>query len=196
MTSFHRYERDLIINNRELNYKGIFRFPELISTINKVISERGYEKNEKKSEELVTQDGKRTLIELRPFKQKTNYVMLMIKIRLILNSVTEIDQEVAGTTHKFSQGDILVVFDSWLLTDYYKRWGLQPLVFFLKGIINKYIYTWPLEGGLPGELKSDTAAIYAAIKKLLNSYKHEVDGKVSEQDVMQDVAKDIALEDN
>ena len=54
------FERNLIINNRELAYKGIFRVAELFSTINRALEEKGYTKREKKTEEIVTESGRQT----------------------------------------------------------------------------------------------------------------------------------------
>ena len=61
-------EKNLIINNRELNYKGIFRADELFTLINRALQAKGYDKREKRTEEIVAEGGKKTSIELRPFK--------------------------------------------------------------------------------------------------------------------------------
>ncbi len=188
MTSF---EKNLIINNRELRYSGIFRVDELFSMINRALEERNYTQQEKKSEEIVTEQGKRTYLELRPYKEKTNYTVLMIKIKITLDNITETFEEAKGIKQKFQKGDILIVFDSWLMTDYEHRWGMKPLVYFLKGVINKYLYTFPLEASFPGELTSDTAHIYAAVKKLLQSYQHQPKKVVKEEDVRREMEKEV-----
>ena len=54
------YEGNLVINNRELIYKGIFRVDDLFREINMALQERGYTPREKKSEELVTEAGRKT----------------------------------------------------------------------------------------------------------------------------------------
>lgn len=185
------YEKNLIINNRELKYKGIFRVDDLFHTINQALKEKQYEKNEKKSEEIVSEAGKKTYLELRPFKQKTNYVILEIKIKITLDNVTETIEEVQGVKKKFQNGDVTVVFDSWIMTDYENRWSMKPLVYFLKSIINKYVYTFPLEAGFPGELAGDTAHIYARIQKLLQSYKYESGKVVKEADIIKEMEKEI-----
>lgn len=185
------YEKNLIINNRELHYNGIFRVDELFSAINRALEEKGYEKQEKKTEELVTEHGRRLHLELRPYKQKTNYVLLMIKIKITLDNITEAIEEVNGSKQKFQKGDVLVVFDSWLMTDYEHRWTMKPLVYFLKSLINKYLYAFPLEAGFPGELTSDTAHVYAAIKKLLQSYNPKSKKIVRESDVVTEMEKEI-----
>src|SRR3989338_1833167 len=104
-------EKDLIINNRELKYSGIFRSSDLFSTINRALEERGYEKREKKTEEEVTEESRRTLIELRPYKIKTNYLILVIKIRVLVENLTDTTKVINNQTFTFLQGDMTIVFD-------------------------------------------------------------------------------------
>lgn len=191
----HYYEKNLIINNRQLLHKGIFRVEDLFQTINKSLQERGYEKREKKSEELVTEEGRRTFVELRPFKVKANYAMFMIAMRILLNNITETVQEVHGERRKFQRGDVTITFDSWVLTDYQQRWVMKPVVYFLKGMINKYLYKFPLEAGLPQELAGDTAHVYAEVKKLFASYV-DTEGKrvVSEKEVLKSIEAEMKKE--
>src|SRR3989344_6373451 len=98
------YEKNLIINNRELVYKGIFRVDELFQTLQRALQERGYTPREKKNEELVTETGRKTFVELRPFKEKTNYATLMIALRITLDNVTETLEIVDGERQKFQKG--------------------------------------------------------------------------------------------
>ena len=185
------YEKNLIINNRELKYKGIFRIDDLFRTINKALDEKQYQKKEKKTEETVSENGKRIYIELRPYKEKTRYVVLLIKIKISFDNITETVEEINGMKKKFQNGDISIVFDSWIMTDYENRWTMKPLVYFLKSIINKYVYTFPLEAGFPKELAGDTAHIYVQLQKLLQSYKYESGKAVKEADVVKEMEKEI-----
>ena len=167
-------EKNLIINNRTLTYKGIFRVDELFKTINDTLAELNYQKQEKKTEETVFPSGKKTYVELRPFKVKTTYVTLMIKIKISLNNIIEVVKEVDGVKRTFQQGDVIIGFDAWSVTDYVARWGMKPSFFFIKSFINKYIYHFPLEGSFIGELKADTTHLVDQIKALFNLYKYQV----------------------
>jgi hypothetical protein len=187
-------EKDLVINNRELLYKGIFRVEELFSLINRVLEVQGYTKREKKSEETVTPDGRQAYIELRPYKVKTEYVTLMIKLKIILDNVTETFEEVDNLKQKFQQGDVTIIFDSWSLTDYQGRWNMKPWVYFMKGMVNKLIYQFPKESGFRGELMQDTAYLYARIKRLLDSYSPKQKQQVSEEEIRMQVQQDIQKE--
>ena len=187
-------EKNLVINGRDLKYKGIFQVTELFSTINRAIEEKGYLKQEKKTEELVTVGGKKTVVELRPYKEKTQYMTLMIKMRITLDHITEVVEEIDGEKKKFQQGDVEIIFDAWTLSDYEERWGMNPVVYFLKGFINKFIYTFPMEAGFTEELGNDTAFIYGRIKKVLNSYRHETSGMAKEDDVRKKVSQEMEKE--
>lgn len=192
METYH--EKFLVINGRELKYKGLFKVDELFARINNAIEMKKYEKREKKTEELVTETGRRTYVELRPFKVKSNFVTLMIKIKITLDNVTETVSEVNGVRKKFQLGDVSIVFDSWVLTEYHNRWNMKPLIYFIKGVFNKYLWTMPLEGKVKREVAIDTAYIYAQIKHLLNSYKPEGRTRIDESQIIKDVEKEIEQE--
>ncbi len=187
------YERELVINGREIKYKGIFRYDELFSLINEVLVDKGYVKQEKKTEELVTEEGRKTFVELRPYKIKSNYVTLMIKIKVIMDKVTETVKEHEGGKKKFQQGDLNIIFDSWVLSDYRSRWGMKPFVFFWKGVIKKLLYKWPLEEGFRNELVADTVYINTEIKQLLKTYQPELAPQLSDEEVRRRIAEDIEL---
>ena len=187
----HHFLKDLVINSRELKYKGIFRIDELFAATNTALEAREYEKREKKTEETVTDKGRKIYVELRPYKMKSSYVTLMIKIKFILDNITETVEEVKGQTKKFQQGDVLVIFDAWSLTDYEHRWEMKPLIYFLKGFIRKFLYKFPLEENFRAELVVDTAYIYAQIKKMLRSYRPETSKIVSDEEVRKKIEEEI-----
>jgi len=194
LDSEHYLEKALIINGREIRYKGIFRAEELFSAINQVIDQQGYEKREKKSEETVVEGGKRTYVELRPYKMISNYVRLMIKIKIILDNVTETAEVINGQKRLYQKGDVTIIIDAWSITDYAHRWGMKPWTFFMKGIIHKFVKKFPLEGGFTGELVKDVAHLYAKLKVLLNSYKVETGKFVTEEEIRKQVEMQLMSE--
>lgn len=187
-------EKDLIINARELKYKGIFQPDQLFAIINRAATERGFTSREKKTEELVTEAGRRTSIELRPFKSKTNYLALMLKIRIILDNMQEVVETVDDAKIRIYKGDVTLYFDAWVLTDWELRWNMSPVTFFLKGFINKFLYIFPLEEGAKGELVGDTAYVYAKVKKFLMSYQPPEGKHIREEDVREQVQEEMEKE--
>ena len=187
-------EKNLVINQKKIMYHGIFRTDELLSVIREALLEKGYSYLEKKSEELVTPAGRVLELELRPVKNVAQNISLMIRIHVALDNVTETVKEVSGIKQKFQQGDVLITFDAWSLTDYEGHWGNKPLPFFLKGVIHKYFYRFPLEEGFIRQLVGDTAYIYGQVKNLLQSYQGKKLPPLKEEEVMKEVEKEMRSE--
>lgn len=190
------YEKNLIINNRLLKYSGIFLLDDIFSVINRALEELGYEKREKKTEEFVGEKGRKIYFELRPFKEKTNFLVSMLKIKIYLNNLREVVEVREGVKRKFEVGELEIGFDAWVLTNYEYRWGMKPFVYFWKGIINKYLYKTPLETNFPAEVSGDTAYVYNKLKKLLDSYQQKETKVVAEEEVKKKVSKEMKSEIN
>lgn len=186
-------EKNLVINNRTLTYKGVFLVHELFKTINDTLTNLNYQKIEKETKETVYPSGKNTYVELRPFKIKTNYVTLRIKIKIHLENIIEVTKQVDGVPKKFHQGNVRIVFDAWSMTDYASRWGMKPWFFFFKAFINKYIYHFPLEESFIGELKSDTNHLTEQINAFLNLYKYQISGEDTE--IKTELSEEVNLEE-
>ncbi len=185
-------EKNLIINNRELNYQGFFSLNELFSIINQSLDKQDYEKREKRNEERVTESGKTIFVELRPYKDVTEYVQFMIKIKIYLENIKDKTVDSDQIKRRLQEGKVKIIFDAWSLTDYEARWGLKPWVYFLKGLINKFLYIFPLEESFPGKLKKDTSYIYNQIKKQLSSYQNKSKQQpLTEEEIRSDVSKII-----
>ena len=184
-------EKNLVINNRRFVYSGMFSFHDLVTVINNATDEKGYTRAEKRNEEVVTDVGKNIYLELRPTKKKTNYVKLWMKIKINLRTVTQKSQEFEGHKRIFEQGDVEIIFDSWVYTDWEDRWGQGPFTFFMKAFIHKWFYKLPLEVGFTSELTEDTAYTYNKIRRLFKTYRKQDTSFTFEKDVKQSVAQDI-----
>ncbi|MBS3140001.1 hypothetical protein J4479_03280 [Candidatus Woesearchaeota archaeon] len=182
-----QFTRDLLVSNKELVYTGIFKLDDLYKDINRVVEARGYTQREKRSEEAVAEAGRKIYLELRPYKFFTPEIKLLIKIKIDLGPVSESKHQ----GELYQRGDVRIVLDAWYMTNYRKRWYNKPLTYFLKGVINKYLYQWPEEKDSREMLVSDAAAIYAVIKKLFRTYQPEAKKYSSEEEVIQEVEKEI-----
>ncbi|MFH1276122.1 MAG: hypothetical protein ABIH82_03345 [Candidatus Woesearchaeota archaeon] len=187
-------ERYLVVNNRQIKHSGVFVGKDIFHEINHALEERGYEVYEKKSEDKVNEEGLNVYVELRPYKEKTSYVTLMIKFKIYLNNMTDIVKEVAGVTKNYQQGDALIVIDAWFMTEWESRWAMKPYVWFLKSMINKLVYIFPQEEGYRGELVEDAAYITNRIKRLFRSYREPEQAIPHEEEVRKSVEEDIGKE--
>ncbi len=184
-------EKNLLINNKKISYHGIFRTSELLSLLRRTLEEKGYSYIEKKHEELVTAEGRLLQLELRPVKQVSPYMQFMVKVRITLDNITETMKEVSGVKQKYQQGDVVIAFDAWSITNHEGRWGLKPFSYFMKSFIHKYVYKFKVEEDLLRQLVSDTAFVYAKIRELLQSYQGKKISPMKEEEIMKKVEEEV-----
>ena len=184
-------ERWLVVNGRTLTYSGIFHIKELFSTINISLQKKGYTLKEKRNEEVVTENGRNIFFELRPYKEMTKQVTLLIKLKINLKNVTQQVQELRGNIFSFDKGDIEIVFDSWSYTDFEDRWAAKALPFTISTVIDKIFLRLPRLQNFRGEVASDTGFVYNAIKELLSSYRRRDVAYVSEDEVRKQIEAEI-----
>ena len=104
-------EKNLILDGLQMHYEGIFSVDELFKTIDKYASEKGYSKVEKRRKEIITPNGKELSIELRPTKTKTEYLKLMIKIRIKIINLKDVIVIRDKRKEKLNQGNITMILD-------------------------------------------------------------------------------------
>ena len=97
-------ERETVIDKLRLTYEGLFVATDLYQMIDNWFRQKAYDKRENKNIEKVTPDGKYIEIELEPWKKITDYARIVIKIRLIMNDVKEIEMEKDGLKVRMNQG--------------------------------------------------------------------------------------------
>ena len=123
-------EKNLIVDGLEMHYKGIFDLKELLDEINNHIAGRGYQKAEKRRQENVTSSGKTLNIELRPTKAKTEYCTFMIKIRINITNLKQVKIMRNKIKENMDNGNITMIFDAWMITDYKFRWEQKAYFYF------------------------------------------------------------------
>lgn len=167
-------EKNLVVDQKTLEYKGLFELDEVIGTLDSLLQSKGYELQEKKAEEKVSEEEKNIFLELRPLKRITNYQTLMIKVTINAKNLTEEIHTTGGGKRHFHKGNLILVFDGWSLTDFERKGQEKMLNYFIRGIVSKYLYRSPTEGNILGGLKSDVDFVYNQLKSFLNLYKYQI----------------------
>jgi len=160
-------EKKLYLDGLELDYEGVFDIKELLKTTDGLIKQRGYAKGEKRREELVRAGGKEFSIELRPVKKKTDFFLLMVKMRIHITGITDVEVMKDDIRTIMNKGKVSIIFDAWTTTDYEFRWEQKPLYYFLRNLFERGIYKFHTDR-YSGELVEDTRFFYNNIKAFLN----------------------------
>jgi hypothetical protein len=164
-------EKKIVIDGLELSYEGLFDLNDLLKAIDKYARERGYAKREKRRQEIVRPGGKEFSMELRPTKIKTEYYALMIKIRINITNLQEVEVLKNKVKTKLNKGNVSMVFDAWALTDFRRRWEQKPLYYFLRTLVDKFIYKF-YSDKFHGELIEDCHFLHTNIKAYLNLHRY------------------------
>jgi len=164
-------EKNLVIDGLELHYEGLFDLDTLLKVIDQYTAERGYTKSEKRRQEIVTPSGKEFSIELRPTKIKAEYYAIMIKIRINITNLKEVEVLRNNVKTKLNEGHISIIFDAWTKTDFKQRWEQKPLFYFLRTLVDKYIYRFYSEKYYD-ELIEDTHFVHTNVKAHLQLHRY------------------------
>ena len=164
-------EQSLVIEGLKLDYEGPFSAAELYKLIDEWLRERAYDKVEKASTEYVRPEGKYVELWLEPDKIVNDYVKYMIRLRLTMSALKEIEFERApGRRERINSGKLSLVFDGILVTDWQAKWERRPFLFFLRVAADKFLYKM-YTGRYEAAIKKDVADLHLAIKTFLNLFR-------------------------
>lgn len=163
-------EKRLVIDELELNYSGLFDINGLLKTIDAITVDKGYSKQEKRRTEKVTPTGKEFYMELRPVKRKTAFYVLMIKLRISINNMKEVEVLRDNKKVILNEGEIKIFFDAWTTTDFEFRWEANPIYYFLRNMFERAFYRVHTDQFLD-ELVEDCHFFHKNIKAYLNMHR-------------------------
>ena len=163
-------EKQLVIDGLELDYNGLFRVESLLKTIDELVAERGYEKYEKRREEVVKPTGKDWSMELRPLKKKSEWEILMVKMRISVTGMTDVEVLKDGKKEKLQKGNIHIIFDAWKITDWQARWEQKPWLYLLRTLFEKAFIKVHTDK-YAAEAIDDTHHIFNNVKAHLNLHR-------------------------
>lgn len=164
-------ERRIVVDNLMLQYEGLFDARELYLVMDKWFRQRGYDKFEKRNHEYNYKDSKYIEYELEPWKKFTDYVKCVINVYVHIYNMTNVTVKRDGHDVKLNQGKIKVRFMGYLVTDYEGKWEGKPLFYFIRAVVDKWIYRVSAdkyEGGVADEVKH----LYQNIRAFLNMYRY------------------------
>lgn len=160
-------EKRLVVDGLELEYQGLFDLDALLKEIDKTTAEKGYSKSEKRRLEIARPEGKEFSIELRPSKSKSEYFILMLKIKVHITNIKEVEVLRGNKRTRMQEGKVSILFDAWTTTWYEFRWEQKPLFYFLRNLVDRFIYQFHTDANL-GELSDDCHYVYNQVKAHLN----------------------------
>ncbi|MDD5417832.1 MAG: hypothetical protein PHW96_03010 [Candidatus Nanoarchaeia archaeon] len=124
-------EEDSITRTR-MNYKGYFKLREFYNFLYDVCTSLGYDVIELECK----QASDSFEFEWRNEKSVDDFTMFVIKIK---TRITDLKEENNGK-EKLNKGNVELTIQAVLRTDYNAKWEINPMLKFMKGIYERYIY--------------------------------------------------------
>jgi len=111
-------EKKVVVDRMMINYSGLFEVSEFYKAVENWKDHHGREKEIKKKYEEVTPSGKNIEWSVELWRFETEHDKLMTRVKAFFKNVREITIEKAGAKRKMNQGDVVIVLDAFLETDY------------------------------------------------------------------------------
>lgn len=165
-------ERRPVVMKEFLKYSGLFSARDLWKTIDHWFADNGFgDRVELYHDEKVTKTHKDIEVRYMPYKKVSDYVK--IEHRMIINIFNLVKKTVEKDGHKLKldQGDVKIQFDSYIITDYEGRWENRPEFFFIRTLIDKFIFR-TYTGKYEAMTKQQVDELKAEIEGFLNIYKY------------------------
>ena len=163
-------EKKNIVDHKNLHYKGLFNITELYKLIDNWFMNKGYTKHDIQQEETVEEDGKRIYVKKEPVKRLTDYIEYVIRCEIECDKIKEVEHEKDGKRIILNQGDCGIILTGFLVTDYQYKWEKQSIFYFLRGVIDKYV--WRVVDRKEDGLVDDCNDLIAQVRGFLNLHRY------------------------
>ncbi|MBW3018719.1 hypothetical protein KY329_00855 [Candidatus Woesearchaeota archaeon] len=161
-------ERHLVIDDKRIKYGGVFDARGLFDVIKTWANDKGYWLVEKGHSESLKQGGKFIEFNLYPvFKKLTDYAKSIFKIKIQMSEVKDVVVEQDGRKVKLQDGKVNIRIDANLETDYEGKWETKPLLYFLRTVFEKYVFT-PSMVKFDARIREDAEVLETHLKSFLN----------------------------
>ncbi len=164
-------EKRIVVDGLTIEYNGLFSLNELWILIDKWTRERYYDRSENKNYQFLTKEGRDIEIEIEPYKGINDYVKIYIKINIVIKGMKDVVVKKDKQMLKLNKGSLKVSFVGYMLTDYENKWEGKPLLYFLRMVIDRFIYQISANR-YESYIAEEVGHLYQNIKSLLNLYRY------------------------
>ena len=161
-------EKKFVVDGVKIKYSGNFDVIEFYKKVEEWISSKGKEKEIKKKTEHVKPEGKRIEWFIEIWEDVTEYARSIVRIDAIFTDIKEVKDK--KTKRKLNKGKAVITFDGILETDIQGKWQQKPWFFFLRALVDKFIYKFHMNK-IEDKLAADTYELHDKLDDFFNSYK-------------------------
>ncbi|MBR9678825.1 MAG: hypothetical protein GON13_00980 [Nanoarchaeota archaeon] len=162
---------DLVVK-KKVSYSGVFDMKDFYELLNSIFCELDYDITEKDHKLKHQPDGILYGFIWEGEKSVDDYSLLKIWLKVHASGLKKVEIEDGGKKREMYEGNILMVFQGSIVTDYGGKWEANPYLVFLKGFFDKYLYGKQGSPALAkGVYKDWVAKISRDVKEVINEAK-------------------------
>jgi len=163
-------EKKIIVYDLRLSYNGPLKIVDFYKEVENWMNRKGMNKELKKKMEKLTAKGKQLEWTIECWKNLTHFAKDVVRLRSMFNNVREIEVKRNGRRIKMQQADVLLIFDGILETDLAHKWEQKPTFYFLRAMVDKYIWKFHTER-YDGIVAADTYDLQKTLQAFFNLQK-------------------------
>ena len=159
-------EKDYVVRELKISQGAQFNMIELYKTLKTWFEINRYSFFEKSYEDITKKQIKSVKITWEGQKEVDDYTRYVIEIKLKLDNYEIVQTQ----KEKLVDGKITLSFESFIESDYEKKWEDKPIWKFIRSVSDKY-FTAQKKVRFEKEVEEDTRDIFHKTKTFLNLYK-------------------------
>jgi hypothetical protein len=133
-------EQTPVTGPAKVTFTGIFDLDEWYRLMYELFTTFGYEVNERKYKEKMKPQGKDIEMIWDCQRKVDDYTKFYIRVEVFGLAVKRVSVQKGGVEKNADKGTLEITFKSILITDYENRWETHPVLKFMKGMYDKYLY--------------------------------------------------------
>ena len=131
---------EITIGKAKARFVGLFDFGDYYRILYDVIRSLGYDVEEQKYKQKSKGDIDEVEIEWQCYKKVDDYSMFRIFAKTLIIGLKKVTVNVDGAQSTKNEGDCELELRCFIQTDYENKWETNPMMKFLKGVYDLYIY--------------------------------------------------------
>ncbi len=163
-------EKKFVIDGMKLSYNGPFDIIEFYKKVEDWIQAKGKEKDIKKKVEHVEPSGKKIEWFLEIWENVREWARPIVRMQALFADVKEVKIKRGKRQKKLNRGNALITIDGILETDISGKWQQKPIFYFLRALVNKFVYHFYMIK-IEDKLAKDCYDLHDSLSDFFNSYK-------------------------
>lgn len=135
-------EKKFVVYELRITYTGPVKIVDFYKEVEDWMKNKGFNKELKKKTERLTPKGKQIDWTIEMWKNITTFAKEIVRLRAAISNVKEIEIKRRSKRLKTQHAEIFLIIDGILETYLSQRWEQTPWFYFIRAMIDKYIWNF------------------------------------------------------